>query len=105
VLPTVAGVTLERSGDKRWLQIESTPQNVWPEVVSFWREQGILLVEQDPAIGVMKTDWLENRAEVRKTSSPASCARSSTGSMPPRREINIACVSTPGLGAIAPRCT
>jgi len=66
VLPTVAGVTLERSGDKRWLQIESMPQNVWPKVVSFWRQQGILLVEQDPAIGVMKTDWLENRAEVRQ---------------------------------------
>ena len=65
VLPEVAGVTLERSGDKRWLEIESSPQSVWPRVVSFWREQGILLLEQDPAVGVMKTDWLENRAEVR----------------------------------------
>jgi outer membrane protein assembly factor BamC len=35
-------------------------------VVAFWREQGILLVEQDPTIGVMKTDWLENRAEIRQ---------------------------------------
>ena len=65
VLPEVAGVTLERSGDKRWLEIEATPRSVWPKVVSFWREQGILLLEQDPAVGVMKTDWLENRAEVR----------------------------------------
>jgi len=65
VLPTVSGVTLERSGDKRWLEIDATPQAVWPRVVSFWREQGILLEEQDPAIGVMKTDWLENRAEIR----------------------------------------
>ncbi|MGB5734958.1 MAG: outer membrane protein assembly factor BamC [Thiohalocapsa sp.] len=65
VLPEVAGVTLERSGNKRWLEIESAPQSVWPRVVSFWREQGILLLEQDPSVGVMKTDWLENRAEVR----------------------------------------
>ena len=65
VLPAVAGVALERSGDRRWLEIESTPQAVWPRVVAFWRQQGILLVEQDPAVGVMKTDWLENRAEVR----------------------------------------
>ncbi|MGB5832515.1 MAG: outer membrane protein assembly factor BamC [Thiohalocapsa sp.] len=65
VLPAVAGVTLERSGDKRWLEIDSVPQTVWPKVVEFWRQQGILLVEQDPSIGVMKTDWLENRAEVR----------------------------------------
>jgi len=66
VLPEVAGVQLERAGDKRWLQIDAPPQSVWPRVVSFWREQGILLVEQDPTVGVMKTDWLENRAEIRK---------------------------------------
>lgn len=66
VLPSVAGVELERSGDKRWLLIDATPQQVWPQIVAFWRQQGILLVEQDPAIGVMKTDWIENRAEIRK---------------------------------------
>ncbi len=66
VLPSVAGVELERSGDKRWLTINQPPQQVWPQVVSFWRQQGILLVEQDPAIGVMKTDWIENRAEIRR---------------------------------------
>ncbi|MBK1650005.1 outer membrane protein assembly factor BamC [Rhabdochromatium marinum] len=66
VLPSVAGVELERSGDKRWLLIDQTPQLVWPQVVAFWRQQGILLVEQEPAIGVMKTDWIENRAEIRQ---------------------------------------
>ncbi|WP_296896677.1 outer membrane protein assembly factor BamC [Thiohalocapsa sp.] len=65
VLPEVQGVTLRRSGDRRWLDIDAPPAAVWPEVVAFWRQQGILLVEQDPATGVMKTDWLENRAEVR----------------------------------------
>lgn len=65
VLPEVSGVALKRTGDKRWLEIDATPQAVWPEVVAFWRQQGILLEEQDPAIGVMKTDWLENRAEIR----------------------------------------
>lgn len=66
VLPEVAGVTLERAGDRRWLEIDAPPDVVWPKVVAFWREQGILLVEQDPTIGVMKTDWLENRAEIRQ---------------------------------------
>lgn len=65
VLPEVAGVSLERSGDERWLEVEAPPEAVWPKLVSFWRQQGILLTEQDPAIGVMKTDWLENRAEIR----------------------------------------
>jgi outer membrane protein assembly factor BamC len=66
VLPAVSGVTLERSGDQRWLEIDAPPQAVWPKVVAFWRQQGILLEEQDPAVGVMKTDWLENRAEIRR---------------------------------------
>jgi outer membrane protein assembly factor BamC len=66
VLPSVANVDLRRSGDTRWLEIEGTPQAVWPRVVAFWRQQGILLVEQDPTAGLMKTDWLENRAEIRQ---------------------------------------
>ena len=66
VLPEVSGVTLKRSGDQRWLEVDASPQVVWPKVVAFWRQQGILLEEQDPAVGVMKTDWLENRAEIRK---------------------------------------
>jgi outer membrane protein assembly factor BamC len=66
VLPEVAGVSLERTGNQRWLKVDAPPQTVWPKVVSFWRQQGILLTEQDPAIGVMQTDWLENRAEIRR---------------------------------------
>lgn len=66
VLPEVRNVTLHREGDRRWLEIQGAPQQVWPRVVSFWREQGILLTEQDPTAGVMRTDWLENRAEIRK---------------------------------------
>ena len=66
VLPDVKNVELRRDGDNRWLEITGSPQQVWPRVVSFWRQQGILLAEQDPGAGVMKTDWLENRAEIRK---------------------------------------
>lgn len=65
VLPEVQGVELRREGNNRWLEIKGAPQQVWPRVVSFWREQGILLAEQNPTTGVMKTDWLENRAEIR----------------------------------------
>lgn len=64
VLPTVPNVELRRSGSERWLEVQATPQQVWPRVIAFWRQQGILLVEQDPGVGVMKTDWIENRAEI-----------------------------------------
>lgn len=66
ILPAVADVQLERTGDERWLQVKGLPAQVWPKTIAFWREQGILLVEQNPSVGVMKTDWLDNRAEIRK---------------------------------------
>jgi outer membrane protein assembly factor BamC len=64
VLPTVENVELRRSGDSRWLEVQAPPQQVWPRVIAFWRDQGILLVDQNPAVGVIKTDWIDNRAEV-----------------------------------------
>ncbi|TVQ84395.1 MAG: outer membrane protein assembly factor BamC [Chromatiaceae bacterium] len=65
VLPDVAGVSLRRADERRWLEVDASPNAVWPQVVGFWRQQGILLQEQDPAVGVMQTDWIENRAEIR----------------------------------------
>ncbi len=66
VLPTVANVELKRTGNERLLEAQVSPQQIWPKLIAFWREQGILLVEQDPKVGMMRTDWLDNRAEIRK---------------------------------------
>jgi outer membrane protein assembly factor BamC len=67
VLPEFDNIRVERDGDQRWLVIDAEPQAVWPKVVEFWRTNGLLLVEQDPAIGVMKTDWLESRADIKQS--------------------------------------
>ncbi len=64
VLPKIGGVNLERDGDQRWLVIDSPVEAVWPRVLDFWQENGVLLVEQDPTVGVMRTGWLENRANI-----------------------------------------
>ncbi|MCU7844220.1 MAG: outer membrane protein assembly factor BamC [Candidatus Thiodiazotropha sp. (ex Monitilora ramsayi)] len=66
VLPDFENVSIHRDGDLRWLVIQGEPQQVWPKIVDFWRKNGLLLVEQDPAIGVMKTDWLESRADIKQ---------------------------------------
>ncbi|MEW8334241.1 MAG: outer membrane protein assembly factor BamC [Candidatus Thiodiazotropha sp.] len=66
VLPEFENIRVERDGDQRWLVINAAPTSVWPKVVAFWRNNGLLLVEQDPTIGVMKTDWLESRADIKQ---------------------------------------
>ena len=66
VLPEFSGIEYRRDGDQRWLVIDAPPEQVWPKVVEFWRKNGLLLVQQDPAIGVMTTDWLESRADIKQ---------------------------------------
>ncbi len=65
VLPKVRNIHIERDGNRRWLVIDAPPDEVWPKVVRFWQDNGILLQEQDPTVGVMRTGWLENRANIR----------------------------------------
>jgi outer membrane protein assembly factor BamC len=65
VLPQIDKVSVMRDQDQRWLLVQAPADDVWFKVVSFWREFGILLVEQDPTIGVMRTDWIENRADIK----------------------------------------
>lgn len=65
VLPKVKDVELKRDGETRWLIINAPPAEVWPALISFWQENGILLLEQDPEAGVMRTAWLENRADIK----------------------------------------
>jgi outer membrane protein assembly factor BamC len=64
VLPQVANIQIMRNGDQRWLEIQAPPDKVWHKVLNFWQSNGIPLLEQDPGVGVMKTDWLENRADI-----------------------------------------
>lgn len=65
VLPSPASIEFKKDRDKRWLVIDEPPAEVWPRVVAFWRENGILLVQEDPSVGIMETGWLENRADIK----------------------------------------
>jgi len=65
VLPEIKNIEVMRDGDQRWLVIKGDPEDVWFKTLAFWQENGILLVEQDPTVGIMVTDWLENRANIK----------------------------------------
>lgn len=66
VLPEMDDLEVRRDGDNRWLWINAPAETVWERVADFWQDSGILLLEQDPTVGVMRTSWLENRAEIRR---------------------------------------
>src|SRR6185503_15755415 len=64
VLPQVENVRLERLGAERWLVVQEPPDKVWPVVREFWLERGFLIKQETPEIGVLETDWAENRANL-----------------------------------------
>jgi outer membrane protein assembly factor BamC len=66
VLPEIRDIEVRRDGDVRWLLVNAPVDDVWQRVVDFWQENGILMLEQDPTVGIMRTSWLENRAEISR---------------------------------------
>jgi len=64
VLPGVAGIQVQRDGDKRWLVVKGPPPDVWPQIREFWLQNGFLIRREDPRTGILETDWAENRADI-----------------------------------------
>ncbi|MBL8260580.1 MAG: outer membrane protein assembly factor BamC [Candidatus Competibacteraceae bacterium] len=64
VLPAQTGIRLEQAGNQRWLVISAPADQVWPRVREFWTSNGFALKRDDPTIGIMETDWVENRADI-----------------------------------------
>lgn len=64
VLPPQPGITLQQDGNQRWLTIAAPADQVWPKVREFWISTGFALKRDDPTIGIMETDWVENRADI-----------------------------------------
>ena len=40
------------------------PEELWPLLKEFWIDNGFILKQDAPEIGVMETDWAENRAKI-----------------------------------------
>jgi outer membrane protein assembly factor BamC len=64
VLPAQEKVRLERGGSQRWLVVEADAQTLWPVVREFWQDSGFLIDREIPEIGIIETDWAENRAKI-----------------------------------------
>lgn len=64
VLPAVQSMRVERAGTQRWLVVPGTPDVLWPQVKDFWLELGFVVNIDRPQVGVMETDWAEDRAKI-----------------------------------------
>ena len=65
VAPKAIGdIRLERQGQNRWLVVNQPPEQVYEKVRAFWSSVGFELVIDEPASGLMETNWNENRAKL-----------------------------------------
>ena len=58
------GMRVERQGRDRWLVVPLTPEQLWPQLRAFWEQRGFTLTLDDAKLGVMETNWSENRAKL-----------------------------------------
>ena len=62
VLPGSSNVRISGNGNVRWLEVDAPAEAVWPKIRDFWRSVGISVKRDEPKIGIMETEWAENRA-------------------------------------------
>ena len=64
LLPMSPEAKVVRAGSERWLVVKATPEQAWNTVREFWQETRFVLAVEQPQVGVMETDYSENRAEI-----------------------------------------
>jgi outer membrane protein assembly factor BamC len=79
-LPTAAStlgdVRIEKAGSQRWLVVNRPVDQLWNPVREFWQESGFLLTLDEANLGIIETDWAENRAKI-----PQDIIRSTLGKL------------------------
>lgn len=63
-LSSVGDIRIERAGNQRWLVINRPAEQLWDPIRDFWVANGFILAMDQANLGIMETDWAENRAKL-----------------------------------------
>lgn len=75
--PTEIGdVRIKRDGNQRWLVVDRPADKLWEPVRDFWLENGFVFTQENSELGILETDWAENRAKI-----PQDMIRSTIGKL------------------------
>ena len=65
IAPLALGdIRMERNGNQRWLVVNRAPEALWGPLKDFWQENGFPLVSELSDVGVMETEWVDNKARI-----------------------------------------
>jgi len=57
LLPEFESVRFVREGASSWLQFDQTPEDLWPHLLAFVRQQKFRIEQTKPVTGTIKTEW------------------------------------------------
>ena len=60
----IGDIQIKREGQQMWLEVSRTPEVLWPQIKDFWKESGFTFIKEEQAVGLLETDWAENRAKL-----------------------------------------
>jgi len=63
-LAAAGDVRMARDGARRWLVVQRSPEQIWDTLRTFWLEHGFVLSRDERQLGLLETDWAENRAKL-----------------------------------------
>jgi outer membrane protein assembly factor BamC len=64
ILPVNGDARVARGGTESWLVVKATQEQAWNTLKEFWTANGFVIASEQPNLGIMETDWAENRAAV-----------------------------------------
>lgn len=70
----IGDVRIERDGNQRWLVVGRSADQLWEPVRDFWLDNGFIYTLENRDLGLLETDWAENRAKL-----PQDIIRSTIG--------------------------
>jgi len=50
-----------REGSLYWLEVNDYPEKIWPDLHTFFNKVGLKISYEQPQLGIMQTEWKENR--------------------------------------------
>lgn len=57
-------IQLAKDGAQRWLVVKGDAGALWPRLKAFWDANGLPIKREDSKLGVIETDWAENRGAI-----------------------------------------
>ena len=61
---SVGDMRIERLGNQRWLVVKRKADTLWDPIKDFWQDSGFLMAIDESNLGIMETEWAENRAKL-----------------------------------------